>query len=91
MNLVFKSFFHQFVLVLFNDILVYRQSWSDHLDHLQKVFEALCNTHWWLNVSIANLVGPLLSILTILILLGDFKWTRIRCMLLFLSYTYDRE
>ena len=41
MNQVFKSFLRKFVLVFFNDILVYSKSLSDHINHLRTVLEIL--------------------------------------------------
>ena len=41
MNSIFQSYLRKFVLVFFDDILVYSKSWSDHLIHLQLVFEVL--------------------------------------------------
>ena len=40
-NLVLRPFLRHFVLVLFDDILIYRKSWSDHFLHIQAVFETL--------------------------------------------------
>ncbi|KAJ3684733.1 hypothetical protein LUZ61_013897 [Rhynchospora tenuis] len=37
MNEVLQPFLRKFVLVFFDDILVYSQSWSDHLRHLRAV------------------------------------------------------
>jgi hypothetical protein len=34
MNHVFGPFLHHFVLVLFDDILIYRKTWIDHLAHV---------------------------------------------------------
>jgi hypothetical protein len=41
MNLVFKSFFRRFVLVFFDDILVYSRDMAEHLGHLREVLETL--------------------------------------------------
>jgi hypothetical protein len=41
MNDVLCPFIHKFVLVFFNDILVFSRSWSEHLQHVKQVFQAL--------------------------------------------------
>ena len=41
MNLVFKEFLRKFMLVFFDDILVYRCSLEDHLLHLHKVLATM--------------------------------------------------
>ncbi|KAJ9562551.1 hypothetical protein OSB04_007711 [Centaurea solstitialis] len=41
MNSVFKPYLRRFVLVFFDDILVYSKSWSEHLQHLQSVLQLL--------------------------------------------------
>jgi hypothetical protein len=37
MNNVFHSFLHHFVLVLFDDILIYKKTWQAHLTHVDQV------------------------------------------------------
>jgi hypothetical protein len=41
MNDVLWPFLHKFVLVFFDDILVFSRSWSEHLQHVKQVFQAL--------------------------------------------------
>ncbi|BBH02927.1 transposable element gene [Prunus dulcis] len=41
MNEIFRNCLRKFVLVFFDDILVYSTSWSDHLRHLHTVLEIL--------------------------------------------------
>ena len=41
MNNIFKPFLHKFVLVFFDDILVYNANWKIHLHHLDIVLDTL--------------------------------------------------
>lgn len=41
MNDSFRPFLRKFVLVFFDDILIYSTSWTDHLHHLELVFNIL--------------------------------------------------
>jgi hypothetical protein len=41
MNHVFHPFLHHFVLVLFDDILIYSQTWTKHLTHVDQVLSLL--------------------------------------------------
>eukprot|EP00252_Welwitschia_mirabilis_P002415 TRINITY_DN1235_c2_g1_i3.p1 TRINITY_DN1235_c2_g1~~TRINITY_DN1235_c2_g1_i3.p1 ORF type:complete len:434 (+),score=40.30 TRINITY_DN1235_c2_g1_i3:1161-2462(+) len=43
MNSVFRPYLRKFVLVFFDDILIYSSSWEDHLAHLEVIFETLCD------------------------------------------------
>jgi len=41
MNNVFKDYLRKFVLVFFDDILVYIHTWTEHLSHLELVLQLL--------------------------------------------------
>jgi len=41
MNKIFKLYLRKFVLVFFDDILVYKKSWDDHIGHVKKVLQIL--------------------------------------------------
>jgi hypothetical protein len=45
MNYVLKPFFRKFVLVFFDDILVYSKSLEDHLIYLHYVLDVLRTNH----------------------------------------------
>ena len=51
MNEVFKPFLRKFVLVFFDDILVYSKSMSDHVIHLRNVLEILATNHLYAKIS----------------------------------------
>lgn len=45
MNEILKPFIRKFVLVFFDDILVFSSSWADHLQHVRAVFDVLRANH----------------------------------------------
>jgi hypothetical protein len=50
MNEVLRSFIGLFVVVYFDDILIYNKSMEDHLKHLSVVFDALRAAHLFANM-----------------------------------------
>jgi hypothetical protein len=51
MNDLFRPFFRRFVIVFFDDILVYSKSLKEHLQHLEQVFQTLVNGNFFLKLS----------------------------------------
>jgi hypothetical protein len=51
MNHVFRPFLRHFVLVFFDDILIYSKTWIDHLTHVDQVLSLLSQHHLFLKQS----------------------------------------
>jgi hypothetical protein len=51
MNHVFYPFLHHFVLFFFDDILIYRKTWKDHLAHVDRVLHLLSQHQLFLKQS----------------------------------------
>jgi hypothetical protein len=51
MNHVFHPFLRHFVLVFFDDILIYRKTWTDHLTHVDQVLHLLSQHQLFLKQS----------------------------------------
>ena len=41
MNSIFKPFLRKFVLVFFDEILIYSRSWKDHVQHVDRMLKIL--------------------------------------------------
>jgi hypothetical protein len=51
MNTLFQDYLRQFVIVFFDDILVYSKTLEDHLKHLELVFSCLLHNQFFLKAS----------------------------------------
>jgi hypothetical protein len=50
MNEVLCAFIEKFVVVYFDDILIYNKFIDEHIDYLRVVFNALCDAHLFGNL-----------------------------------------
>ena len=41
MNSIFNPFLRKFVLIYFDDTLIYRKSWEEHVQHVDRVLQLL--------------------------------------------------
>ena len=51
MNYIFRPYLRRFIIVFFDDILVYSHSMDDHLHHLELTFQVLLANHFVLKLS----------------------------------------
>jgi hypothetical protein len=51
MNHVFHPFLHDFILVFFNDIVIYIKTWPSHLSHVNQFLHILSKNHLFLKQS----------------------------------------
>ena len=58
MNDVLRTYLGRFVLVFFDDILIYSSSWSEHLQHINIVLSALRAHHLYLKRSKCSFGAP---------------------------------
>ena len=58
MNDVLRPYLRRFVLVFFDDILIYSASWAEHLQHVAIVFNELCAHHLHLKRSKCSFGTP---------------------------------
>lgn len=58
MNHVFKPFLRKFVIIFFDDLLVYSQSPADHFHHLKLIFQTIRDNKLFLNKSKCGFALP---------------------------------
>ena len=51
MNVLFRPYLRHFIIVFFDDILIYSHSFNDHLTHLEQVFQLLFQGQFVLKIS----------------------------------------
>jgi len=78
MNDVLRPYLRRFVLVFFDDILIYSSSWAEHLQHVAIVLRALQDHHLHLKRSKCSFGASSVAYLGHVISAGRWPWTRIR-------------
>jgi len=63
MNDIFALYLRQFVIVFFDDIMVYSPTFDDHLHHLELVFKCLRDNEFCLKLSKCSFVQPAIEYL----------------------------
>ena len=58
MNIIFQPFLRRFVIVFFDDILIYSHTFAEHLDHLQSVFGCLESHQFFLQLPKCTFAQP---------------------------------
>lgn len=56
MNWIFKLFLWRFVLVFFDDILIYNKAFEQHMEHLKMVFQVLYSNQLYTNMKRKKIV-----------------------------------
>lgn len=51
MNTVFRPYLRKFVLVFFDDVLIYSPSWESHMEHVRLAFELIRKHRFFIKLS----------------------------------------
>lgn len=58
MNLIFRPYLHHFIIIFFDDILIYSASFEAHLSHLEIAFQVLLDNYFVLKLAKCFFVQP---------------------------------
>ena len=51
MNKILKPYLHDFMLVFFDNILIYSKTWATHVQHVDKALQLLQDHQWFIECS----------------------------------------
>ena len=51
MNMIFRSFLYRFLIVFFDDILIYSVTFEEHVAHMEQAFQVLLDNQFVLKFS----------------------------------------
>lgn len=51
MNMIFRPFLHRFIIVFFDDILIYSMTFEEHVTHVEQAFQVLLDNQFVLKFS----------------------------------------
>jgi hypothetical protein len=80
MNEVVRSVIGLFVVVYFDDILIYNKSMEEHLEHLSVVFDALRAAQLFANMENASFAHDVSRFLVMLLLHRALRWIAARLL-----------
>ena len=58
MNTIFRPFLRQFIIVFFDDILIYSATLEDHVFHLEQAFQVLLQEQFVLKLAKCTFAQP---------------------------------
>jgi hypothetical protein len=81
MNDVLRSFLRRFVLVFFDDVLIYSKTWADHLRHLRAVLHELRHHQLFIKHTMCSFGASSVATSTTSSQHREWPWTWPRCRL----------